>query len=153
MIVTGLILGYVVLPLRGNLWWLGAVVGLAAVIATVPLTVRRVQAVKVAEQPVLVAIEALVLLVTMLVLGFAALYYSMDAHPGQFEGLSTRLDSVYYTVTTMATVGYGDIHPTGQAARAVVTLHMLVNLAFVGIVVRVLARAARAARGEDEPIE
>ncbi|MFL6206086.1 MAG: potassium channel family protein [Acidimicrobiales bacterium] len=149
-LVVVLVGGFCVLPLRGDRWWFGAVVGVAAIIATVPLTVKRVHAVRNAEQPTIVAIEAIVLLVSMLILGFSALYFAMDSHQDQFEGLSTRLDAVYYTVTTMATVGYGDIHPVGQRARFVVTLAMLMNLAFVGIVVRVLARAARGAQ-PDEP--
>jgi len=147
-LVIVLVVGFCLVPLRGDRWWIGAVTGVVAIIGTVPLTVRRVQAVRVAEQPVVVAMEAIILLVTMLVLGFSAVYFSMDAHQDQFEGLATRLDAVYYTVTTTATVGYGDIHPVGQPARAVVTAHMLLNLAFVGIVVRVLARAAQTARGE-----
>jgi len=114
----------------------------------VPLTVRRVHAVQRSEQPVLVAIEAIVLLVTLLILGFAAVYFALDAEQDQFDGLRTRLDAVYFTVTTLATVGYGDIHASGQTARLIVTVQMLVNLAFLGIVVRVLARVARTTAGE-----
>lgn len=147
-VVTALIVGYWILPLRGELWWLGAVIGLAAIIGVLPLTVHRIQAIQRAEQPVLVAIEAIVLLVSMLVLGFAAVYFSIDERQHQFEGLTTRLDAVYFTVTTLATVGYGDIHPTGQLARTVATLQMLVNLLFLGIVVRVLARVARTTAGD-----
>ena len=53
----------------------------------------------------MVGVEAIVLLVAMLVLGFAAVYYAMDADQGQFAGLATRVDSVYFTVTTLSTVG------------------------------------------------
>ena len=90
------------------------------------------------------AVEAIVLLVAMLVLGFAAVYFAMDADQEQFDGLDTRVDAVYFTVTTLSTVGYGDIHATGHAARVLVTLQILMNLAFLGIVVRVMARAAGA---------
>ena len=148
--VAALITGYILLPLRGNLVWLGALVGLVAIVGTVPLAVRRVQAVRDAEHPVLVAIEALVLLVTMLIVGFAAVYFAVDSRHDQFAGLETRHDAVYFTVTTMATVGYGDIHPIGQAARALAVAQMLLNLVFLGIVVRVLARAARGAEGAND---
>ena len=117
--MIGLALGYSILPFRGDRWWLGAVVGVAAIVGVLPLTYRRIRAIQRSEQPILVAVEALVLLVTLLVLGFAAVYFSLDERQQQFEGLATRLDAVYFTVTTLATVGYGDIHPTGQAARAV----------------------------------
>ena len=145
-VVVALALGYSVVPLRGERWWMGAAIGAFAIVYTAPLTAKRVQAVRKAEQPVLVALEAVVLLVSMLIFGFAAVYYAMDEGGDQFDGLATRLDSVYFTVTTLATVGYGDIHPEGQAARLVATIQMLLNLMFLGIVVRVLARAARADR-------
>jgi hypothetical protein len=148
-LVVALIVAFCVVPLRGQRWWIGLVVGLVAIGATLPLTVRRVQAVRRAEQPVVVALEAIVLLVTILILGFASVYYAIDEQQDQFEGMVTRLDAVYYTVTTLATVGYGDIHPTGQVARAVATFQMLLNLAFIGIVVRVLARAAQGPRTEE----
>jgi hypothetical protein len=149
--VAFLIVAFCVVPLRGQRWWIGVAVGVIAILGTLPLTVKRVQAVRLAEQPIVVALEAIVLLITMLVLGFASVYYAMDVHHEQFEGLSTRLDAVYYTVTTLATVGYGDVHPVGQAARAVATGQMLLNLAFVGIVVRVLARAAQGPRTSEPP--
>jgi hypothetical protein len=142
LLVAILVTGYFVMPLRGERWWVGALVGTLAIVGTMPVTVRRVRAVRQAEQPVLVAIEAIVLLVSMLVLGFSAIYYAIDVEPGQFEDLATRVDAVYFTVTTMATVGYGDVHAVGQASRAIVTVQMLANLTFVGIVVRVMARAA-----------
>lgn len=144
VLVIGLTVGYALVPLRGELWWVGAAVGLGAIIGVVPITVRRFHAVRRSEQPVLVAVEAIVLLVSMLVLGYAAVYFAMDAHQGQFDGLVTRVDSVYFTVTTLSTVGYGDIHATGTAARVLVTLQIMMNLAFLGIVVRVMARAAGA---------
>jgi len=148
VLVAFLITAFCLMPLRGQRWWIGVAIGVVAILATLPLTVRRVQAVRSAEQPIVVALEAIVLLVTMLVLGFASVYYAIDNHHEQFEGLVTRLDAVYYTVTTLATVGYGDIHPVGQPARAVATFQMLLNLAFVGIVVRVLARAAQGPRAD-----
>ena len=144
VLVAGLTVGYALLPLRGELWWVGAAVGLGAIVGVVPITVRRFHAVRRSEQPVLVAVEAIVLLVAMLVLGYAAVYYAMDVDQGQFDGLVTRVDSVYFTVTTLSTVGYGDIHATGTAARVLVTIQIMMNLAFLGIVVRVMARAAGA---------
>ena len=146
LIVLVLVLGYALLPLRGERWWVGCALGVAAIAATVPITIRRLHAVRRAEQPVIVALEAIVLLVSMLVIGFAAVYFAIDVDEGQFNGLATKLDAVYFTVTTLSTVGFGDISASGQAARGVVIFQILVNLAFLGIVVRVLARAAGAVR-------
>jgi len=48
--------------------------------------------------------------------------------PGQFVGLETRLDGLYFALTTLATVGYGDVHAQGQFARAVVCFQLVFNL-------------------------
>lgn len=143
-VIVGLLVGsYAVLPLQGDRWWLGAVLGAAVLAATVPLTVRRVRAVLASDRPGFEAVEAIALLLTMLVVGFAAVYVAMDRNDGQFAGLETRIDAVYFTVTTLSTVGFGDITATGQAARLVVTLQILSNAAFIGVVVRVFVGAVR----------
>jgi voltage-gated potassium channel len=145
--VALLVGAFVVLPFRGDRWWLGALVGLALLAATVPLTVRRVRKVLVSERPVFEAAEALAVLLTMIVVGFAALYYAMDRLSGQFDGIETRFDAIYFTVTTLATVGFGDISATGQGARIAVTAQMLFDLVFLGLAARVLITAARSRGG------
>jgi voltage-gated potassium channel len=141
--VAVLLVAYAVLPFRGEWWWVGALLGTALLVGIIPLTVRRVRAVLVSERPLVEAAEALVVLLTMLLVGFAALYYAMDRLHGQFSGLDTRLDSMYFTVTTLSTVGFGDITAIGQKSRAAVTAQMLFDLAYVGIAARVLLTAAR----------
>jgi hypothetical protein len=143
VVIVVLFGAYAVLPFRGDRWWVGAVVGVTLLLAIGPLTVRRVRAVLVSERPVVEAAEALAVLFTMLVVGFAALYYAMDREAGHFSGIDTRLDAIYFTVTTLATVGYGDIAPTSQGARGAVTVQMVFDLLFIGVAARVLVTAAR----------
>ena len=65
------------------------------------------------------------------VLTFAASYWALATHDGQFLGLKTRLDALYFTGVTMATVGYGDIVPTGQTGRAIVLVQLVYTFAFL----------------------
>jgi voltage-gated potassium channel len=146
VLVIAMGVAYSALPLRGDRWWIGAAAGVAAIIGIMPITVRRLHAVRQADKPVLAALEAVTLLVAMLVFGFAAVYYAIDFDQTQFNGLGTRLDAIYFTVVTLSTVGFGDITATGQAARAIVIANVLTNLIFLGVVVRVMARAAGAMR-------
>jgi hypothetical protein len=137
---------YAALPFRGDRWWLGVAIGVGVLVAIIPVTVHRLRLVLRSDRPGLDAAEALVLLLAMLILGFAAVYFAMNRNAGQFTGLETRIDALYFTVTTLGTVGFGDIAATAQAARLVVTVQILVNLVFIGVAARVFVGAAQHAR-------
>lgn len=88
---------------------------------------------------------AVIVVVPIFSLGYYALWLS---EPAQFAGLETRTDALYFGVTTLATVGFGDIHAVGQLARVLVTLQMLFDLIFVAVLVSVMGTeiGARARR-------
>jgi voltage-gated potassium channel len=79
--------------------------------------------------------RGLIVLLTCAVLFFAWADVALAAIPGEFAGLHTKIDAVYFCVSTLATVGFGDVHAAGQLARAAVTLEMLFNLVFLGTAV------------------
>ena len=56
--------------------------------------------------------------------------------PSEFVGLETKTDSLYFALTTLATVGFGDVHAEGQIARVLLIAQMIFNVA-------VLTRAAQ----------
>lgn len=68
--------------------------------------------------------------------------------PGQFEGLTTRTDALYFTIVTMTTVGFGDIHPVGQYARLLVTAIIAFSLLFLGLAARAITKSISAARDQ-----
>lgn len=75
---------------------------------------------------------------------FSMTYYLIaSANPNQFFGLNTRLDALYFSMTTMSTVGYGDIHALGQAARGIVTMQLAFNLVFIASLVALLQDQVR----------
>ena len=55
----------------------------------------------------------------------------------------TRTDALYFTVTVFSTVGFGDITPKSEAARVVVIVQMLGDLALLGAGARVLLGAVQ----------
>ncbi|MEY4175064.1 MAG: hypothetical protein RI900_2229 [Actinomycetota bacterium] len=134
---------YALAPLQGDRWWVGALLGAAALAAVAPITVGRVAAVRTAATPVFAAAEAVLLVVAMVVFGFSALYLAIAHHDGQFVGLATRVDALYFTVSTLSTVGYGDIHAAGSAARIAVTVQILLDLSVIAGAVKLLLGAAR----------
>ena len=130
-----------------------ASVPLALILAVglVALTVAatyQVKAVTGAQYPALRAVEALSATAPLFLLLFAAVYFVMaqaDASTFTVETLS-RADSLYFTVTVFATVGFGDITATSEAARMLVTVQMLLDLIVLGIGIRVYVGAVEAGR-------
>jgi hypothetical protein len=63
--------------------------------------------------------------------------YDFISHQGQRDAFNLKLDaglSLYFSTTTMATVGFGDIYPKSGLARAVVCLQIIVGVFYnVGI--------------------
>ena len=79
---------------------------------------------------------------------FAATYFMMEqANADNFNVDSlTRTDSLYFTVTVFATVGFGDIAATSQVARVVVIAQMIFDLLVLGLVVKVFVGAVEIGR-------
>ena len=60
----------------------------------------------------------------------------------------TRTDSLYFTVTVFATVGFGDITATSQTGRLLVTAQMILDLIVLGLGIRVFLGAVQ--RGQQD---
>ncbi len=89
-------------------------------------------------------LHSLLLLLWLVVALFSTAYVLLDhADPGQLVGVETRLDSVYFTLTTLATVGYGDAHAAGQVARGLVSLQIVFDVLFVALLVRTMGASLR----------
>lgn len=86
--------------------------------------------------------EALLTVLYLLILVFAIAYDRLvTASPDQFSGIQSRADALYFTVTVVSTVGFGDIHAAGAAARSIVTAQMLINVFYVGAALRLMTGA------------
>ncbi|WP_063008286.1 potassium channel family protein [Nocardia kruczakiae] len=143
---------YFVLPLR-HLNELGPILGLCGgLVVVVVLIVRQATRIVAAPYPGLRGAEALTMIAVAFILMFATTYVLMSAaEPDSFSALLTRIDALYFTVTVLGTVGFGDIAATSQAARVVVTVQILADLALIGAGVRVLLAAIQRGRAAREP--
>lgn len=116
----------------------------AAVAGLAWLFTRQIRAQVRASDDSGVRLESLYYLLSLTVFTFAFAYYFLaEARAGEFAGLATRTDALYFTVTTMVTVGFGDVHAQGQLARGLVTAHMVFDVVFVSAFVSVLTARVR----------
>ncbi|QNG19572.1 two pore domain potassium channel family protein [Rhodococcus triatomae] len=99
------------------------------------------------QSPALRAVEALAVVVPVYVLGFAVTYYlAADGWPGAFTEPLTRMGALYFSLTVLATVGFGDIAAVTDGARALVSVQIAGNLLLLGLGLRVLTRTVGLAR-------
>jgi voltage-gated potassium channel len=109
--------------------------------------VVQVRRILVSPTPLLRAIRTLLIGMPTLLVVFAATYVTIDGQQsGAFSEPLNRTDGLYFTVTTFATVGYGDISPVTQLARIAVTVQMVVGLIAVGLIAKVVLGAVDLAR-------
>jgi voltage-gated potassium channel Kch len=142
-IVTALLIAaatalYFQIPVPGRMredsWVVLFSVGVIVLGLLIMLSLRRL--LQAGEQA---RIRGLVLLLTVTVLFFSWADESVAALPNQFAELTNKTDALYFNISTLATVGFGDVHPVGQLARAAVTLQIVFNLVFLGAAVSVIS--------------
>jgi voltage-gated potassium channel len=112
------------------------------------LVFRRTRQILAADFPGLRAVEGLAVIFPLFLLVFAALYLALSQVTA--SSFSQELDhtrALYFTITVFSTVGFGDITPTTNTARIIVSIQMLLDLVLIGLVVRLFINAAKSRLG------
>ena len=120
------------------------VIGLVLFVGLIALHVRSITR---SPTPGLRAIEALAINVPLFLLLFASTYLVMaNMSASNFGGRLTHTDGLYFAVTVLSTVGFGDITAKSQVARLVVTGQMIADLVILAVAVKIIVGAAKRSR-------
>ncbi|MBZ2197089.1 potassium channel family protein [Occultella gossypii] len=143
MSAVAVLVVYYALPLDGPS--VGALVALGLGLAALAgMLVWQIRAIARSRRPRLRAIEALATAIPFFLVLFAAVYVGLSrGDPAAFTESLDRTDALYFTVTTFATVGYGDIAPVVNEARIIATVQMLTGMALLGGGLKLVLGAVR----------
>ena len=149
VVVTAVLFAaYAVLPARrfgdgGPLARL--VVSLTVVAAVLAWQVRSIMR---SRHPQARAAEATAIAVVFVIVMFAFGYLSLSAsEPGSFNERLDHIGALYFTISALATVGFGDIAAHSGTARLMVSAQMLLDLVLLVLVGRLFFGAARVSLG------
>ena len=110
---------YYLLPLDHTSTWIAATILVIGLVAFIALVVFQIRWIIGSAFPGLRAVEALASSLPLFLLLFSSTYVVMAAiSAGNFGQKLTHTDALYFTVTTFATVGFGDITARSEGARS-----------------------------------
>ncbi len=97
-----------------------------------------------AEHPELRAAEALATAVPVVLIVFAFTYLSLShVQPKSFSEPLNHVRAIYFVITVISTVGFGDIVPKTDAAMIVVSFQIMLDLVLLVGIVRAVFFAAQ----------
>lgn len=135
---------YALVPIRPETAWAVGLLALAGLAVVVVVFVRQLPRVSRSASPLIAVVESLTLIFGMFLSLFSFIYVSLSADdPGAFTQPVDKIAGIYYSVTILATVGFGDIAAVSDLARIIVTVQMVLDLVLIGTAVKLLTMSAR----------
>lgn len=96
------------------------------------------------EAPMLAATETLLILLAIFLVGFAFIYLAVStSEASAFSEPLNRTGAVYFAVTVLSTVGFGDITPESDGARWLVIIQMLIDIGLIAGALRLIFGMAK----------
>lgn len=145
MLIFAVILGiYYLLPER-DMGSAAAVVRLGiALLGFLAIMTWEVRRITRAEWPEVRAAESLATAVPLFLAIYATAYSTMSVvSPADFTEHMDRTAALYFAIVTFGTVGYGDITPTNDLARIIVSSQILGDFIMIGLLLRLLVRISQ----------
>lgn len=83
----------------------------------------------------------IILLSTIVIMGYADFYFKLSrsySHVFNDNRILSAIDSIYFSVTTFTTTGYGDIYPISHSAKMFVACEMIFGYILSTFIVAIL---------------
>jgi len=148
VVIAVLLVAYLLVPLHPESTTISGVTwaALLAMVALVVVFVHQTRRINRSSYPLLAGTEALVIVLALFLIGFAFVYLVMSATaPDTFSEPLNRTGAIYFAITTLSTVGYGDITPKSDPSRWLVSAQMLIDIGLIAGALRLIFGIARRA--------
>jgi len=69
-----------------------------------------------------------IIIYVIIILGFASIYYNLDSSEEKqhFNQKLSYVDALYFSSTTLSSVGYGDIYPITDKAKIIIMIQQFI---------------------------
>ncbi|HEY7812742.1 MAG TPA: potassium channel family protein [Nakamurella sp.] len=135
-----IVVGYYLLPM--NEPGIGAVVLVAGLLVLAGVLAWQIREILNSPFPRVQAFQTLLVGIPLLLCVFASAYFVIGlSQVDSFTQPMNKVGAMYFTVTVVSTVGFGDITAKTDLARSLVTVQMILNLVVLGLVIRLLTSA------------
>jgi voltage-gated potassium channel Kch len=151
--IAALVITYLVVPepVRVDAAWVYVAAAVGLLLAYIVLTATGVRRLAAARYPLVAGALLVLLMITVIILGYSYTYLALAAQSdGAFSQPLSKVSAVYFTVTVLTTVGFGDITPAIDLARLLVTSQMLLGLTVISLGAKLIVQSTRSARRKQQ---
>lgn len=148
VVIAVLLAAYLFVPLHPESGAVTAVTwaALLALVALVVVFAYQTRRINRSSYPLLAGMESLVVVLAIFLIGFAFVYLVMSTSaPDTFSEPLNRTGALYFAITVLSTVGFGDITPKSDPSRWLVSAQMLIDIGLIAGALRLIFGIARRA--------
>lgn len=148
VVVAVLLSTYLLVPIHTDSTAFSAVTwaALLALVAVIVVFVHQTRRINRSRHPLLAGAESLIVLLAIFLIGFAFVYLVMSTStPDTFSEPLNRAGALYFAITVLSTVGFGDITPRSDPSRWLVSAQMLIDIGLIAGALRLVFGIARRA--------
>lgn len=148
VVIAVLLAAYLLVPVEPESSVITAVTwaGLLALVAVIVVFMLQTRRINRSNYPLLAGAESLIILLAIFLIGFAFVYFvTSTSAPDAFSEPLNRTGAMYFAITVLSTVGFGDITPKADPSRWLVSAQMLIDIGLIAGALRLIFGIARRA--------